>query len=764
MPHPPIYIGTQDDDRTRSVDVVHIEPSIREGVHLVTSLYGREASFPLYHFSPTSSDNAWIRGVEVIPALLTAEEGTWFGSPTPKFAYQWMADGLDIPFATSKTWMSTPEYADATITVEIRGYNHVGEAYTISSSKVITLIEPIEVHEQELFLVSGLQRGTNAQITFDDRTMVATGLGTEDRMDVNRAVAYFLTGISADDRKDVNYMNIPVITGISQKDTLSVLERDLSIAIVNMEYADPLQTSIPALMNLKNPDAELGMLGWDIFGTVQYVSDDKNFGDYSWNGGDNVGPTGANTPFSYIWQDVPIEASWITDVDAGSTNLEMYWYQFSEEQQDMANVRVEYYNGGMGLIDEHVGPGLWASPNDTWFLRSFEDTIPATTRFIRVYLEFNLQSGVNNDAGIDDVSMFIRKGAKIVPRDFGPLFEQWRIRFTQANTWSGTGLSELEFKESLIDPNLATGGSPIFGSAGLGVANADFAFDGLRNTGYWAGELNAVANDRAWIGYDMGTPVRPEVIDITARIGGDSLQVGKEFYLEGSNDGLNWTKVQYMNQDRVGVFGDAERKQILAPRGAFDWYTTYLTGAGYTYTRDVFSVDDFAGKGCVWTAHTRMNLTDLRVLIDDNQASPFNFKLQLARVNFQKNGLFQPGMVTEVLEDFTLASAGVEAGLTWVSQVCSEAWEFEVGDSFLIRFYDLDAATNPVDPNEGRTQWISSYNDENTPYINREGVAERIATWEKGNSTIAIGDVNPTNTFTVDAGKYYALDFKGTIY
>lgn len=40
MPHPPLYPWGQDDDRTRSIDVVHIEPSIREGVHLVSAFMG----------------------------------------------------------------------------------------------------------------------------------------------------------------------------------------------------------------------------------------------------------------------------------------------------------------------------------------------------------------------------------------------------------------------------------------------------------------------------------------------------------------------------------------------------------------------------------------------------------------------------------------------------------------------------------------------------------------------------------------------------
>ncbi|ACL81346.1 hypothetical protein [Silicibacter phage DSS3phi2] len=763
MPHPSLYLWGQDDDRTRSIDVVHIEPSIREGVHLVSSLYGREASSPLYRFPPVSSNNAWIRGDALIPAVLTAEEGTWFASPSAVFYYQWMADGVDIPFATQKTWTSTIEYDSAEITVEIRGVNIIGQDITISSPLNISIIEPIEVHEQENFLITGLQPGANAQVTYDQRTILTTGLGALDRMDVNRGVAYYLTGMAGDDRFDTNAMDIPIITGLQQPDTLSVLERNFGIAVINMQYADPLVEGVPVHMNLKNPDAEMGMLGWTNFGSVQFVSDDGRSGDYSWNGGDNVDPSGSNTPFSYIWQNVPIEAAWIPDVDLGLTNLETYWYQFSEEGFDMANVRVEFYDVNMTLIGQDNGPGLWSSPADIWFYRAFEDPIPPMTRWVRIYLEFNVQSGTSNDAGIDDVSMYIRKGAKVNNRNFGPLFEQWRLRFTKANTWSGTGLSEIEFRPTPAGTDLATGGSPIFGSAGLGVLNADFAFDDLRNTGYWAGEENGIANGTAWVGYDMITPVRPEVIDITARSGSDSLQVGREFYIEGSNDGLRWTPVQFYREEMVGTFTSGERKQFPIPRGAYDWYTAYFTGAGYTYSRDNFEGDDYAGKGSVWTCETRLNIDEIRVLVDDNQPTPFNFRLQLARINFQKNGSFQPGMISEVLEDFTLSTAGLSAGPTWISQACTSSHEFEVGEAFLLRFFDLDAATNPVDPNEGRTRWID-FNDEQNDYMIRDGIARRIGTWQGGAADIAIGLANPSGFAGSGTGAYFALDFKGSIY
>lgn len=771
MPWPsPTYTGGQDEDLTRSIDVVHIEPSIREGVHLVSSLYGPEASAPIFRYPPVSSDNAWIRGDAVIPSVLTAEEGTWDWSPTGYFQYQWMADGVDIPFATSKTWTSTPEYDGQTITVEIRGINTGGMDITISSGLAISILEPVIVDQQDNFVITGLPQGNDAQTTRDERTMIISGVGADDRLDVVRSASYFATGMGALDRHDVNSQNNPIITGLGDMSPangrLCVFERDWSIAVINQEYADPLVDSVPVQMNIKNRGAEMGLLGWNVFGTVWYQTDHRHSGYYAWDGGEGVDANGANTPFSYIWQDVPIEDAWIVDVDAGLTNLEVNWQQYSYAGLDMANVRVEYLDANLIVLGNDPGPGLWASPSGIYFYRGFEDPIPVGTRFVRIYLEFNLQSGSNNDGGIDSVWMAIRKGAKLQDRSFGPDFQQWRINFLQANTWSGTGLSELEFRATSGGADLAVGGSPIFGSAGLGVANADFAFDDLRNTGYWAGEENGVANGTAWIGYDMGVGVQPQAIDITARSGSDSLQVGRQFIVQGSDDGIRWTDVQYVPESRIGTFTSGQQKEVKLASGLVPYYRDFPEAAPYTYTRDIYSGDDFAGKGGVWQAHARLNIDEIAMRIDD-QAAAYNCRLQLCRINTQKNGGWNNiGMVEEVLEDIAFTTPGLNGGDTWFTFPTSQVWEFEVYEYFLLRFVDLDAATNPVDPNEGRIKWINSWNGAPTPYELRDGAVTRVAVWDGGNENIGIGFVNPSGFqgSSTSIGRYWALDFKGSIF
>ena len=45
----------------------------------------------------------------------------------------------------------------------------------------------------------------------------------------------------------------------------------------------------------------------------------------------------------------------------------------------------------------------------------------------------------------------------------------------------------------------------------------------------------------------------------------------------------------------------------------------------------------------------------------------------------------------------------------------------------------------------------------------RNGIARRISPWEGGAASISIGSVNPSG-FNEGAGRYFALDFKGSIY
>lgn len=768
MPHPIVYLGTQDDDQTRSIDLVHIEPSIREGTKLVSSLYGSDASAPLYRFPPQNTFAPYLTGSPQIPNLLTCNSGQWSASPAAKLYYQWMADGADIPGATNQTWLSTTDYADAVITCEVRGANYLGQSYALTSNSIsITLTQPIEIEEVTFSWVSGISANKHQTIQ-DDRLVITTGMSAVGRMDLTRAVAYFTTGISAENRQDLNAMNLGFITGLPQENALSILERDYSVAVISRTLGEPLVAGEYQTLPLKNPEAEMGIYGWEMFGAVSFERQGSNSGvsntnGYSWNGGEDVDSENQNIPYSYIYQDVPVYEPHEDDIDADEVSLNVVWYQYSAENADQANIRLAFYAANGDLISLDSGPGLWASPNDIFFRREYDCAIPALTRTIRIYAEFNLQLGTDNDAQIDSIQMNIWKGDKPATRLRGPDFNMWRLRFLQARTWSGGALSELEFRSSPGSLDLTdsiAGNGPIFGSAGLGTANANAAFDNQRNTSYWAGGENSIAENKSWIGYDFDTAVRPEAVEITARPGSDALQVPKSFIIEGSDDGVLWTPVHNVPEVIAGpAYNTGERREILIPKGTIDFWRNHPDIGNVSYIRNAFGADDYVGKGNVFLCHSRINVTHLSVLLQ-NQTLAFDYRMQIARVTGQKTGQNGFGMISEVLETIDTTSPSGSDVWGWHDFALSDTYEFEVGDYFLVRFYDTDVLSNPVQATEGRTVYIDTW-DGLDQYSLRQ-VAEIISPWNKGSMDLNIGDVNPTTAGGTFAP--WALDFKGNVF
>jgi hypothetical protein len=745
MPHPVVYNGNQDDDLTRSIDVVHIEPSIREGVHLVSSLYGSDASAPIYRYPPQNVTAPYITGPEQIPGTLTCHSGQWVASPAAVMSYQWMADGVDIPNATGPTWETSEAYDNTVITCEVVGRNALGEDYALTSNSIpISLIEPIVAEDLYFGLVSGIAAKQDLTLQ-DKREVVITGAAAPGRTDINRSVAYFMTGRAADQRSDINGVNVPIITGIEQKELLNVQNAE-AIAVISSDAGTPLVENVPQPMNLKNNNADIGLGGWEVFGGANYHTDRSYNDGYCFWGGEDVDAGQANMPYSYMWQDVEIFPVWETDVDAGLTHVDIFWMQNSWETKDQANIKLAFLDVNKNVLANHSGAGMWASPANVWFPRESSAPIPANTRFIQIIPEFNLVEGENLNAYIDYMRMDIRKGDRLNARSYGPTFDRWRLRFTQANAYSGVALSELEFRDSIGGVDLCTGGLELAGSEGAGGL-AMYAFDDLRNGAYWAGEQNGVANGTAWLGYDMGTPVKPAEVDITARAGSDSLQMGTSFYLEGSDDGNLWTKVQYFPD--IGTFSSGQQRQFVVLDGAFPYISD--TWVSNDFFRRTDNRDDKPMKGNQYQARARMNIQKIRARVQANNATVFPYRLALVRHDYSYAG----GMVTEVIEEFSGNTNGVSE---WLEHTLTVPAEIEVGEFFSVIFIDDDAENNTVDPNEGRIWYFDNVVD------GGQGVTStawhtRVAGWANSDPTLRIGT---TSSYSFDY--YYAVDFTGTVF
>lgn len=67
-----------------------------------------------------------ITGTAQVGETLTTDDGTWTGTPTPTYAYQWLADDVEIDGATASTYVLTGAEEDALITVTVTATNLMG--------------------------------------------------------------------------------------------------------------------------------------------------------------------------------------------------------------------------------------------------------------------------------------------------------------------------------------------------------------------------------------------------------------------------------------------------------------------------------------------------------------------------------------------------------------------------------------------------------------------------------------------------------------
>lgn len=84
--------------------------------------------------SPTNSVAPTITGTPKVGTALTALKGTWSGNPTPTYAYQWKAGGVNIAGATGTTYTPVSGDVGKTITVTVTATNSQGNASATSAA------------------------------------------------------------------------------------------------------------------------------------------------------------------------------------------------------------------------------------------------------------------------------------------------------------------------------------------------------------------------------------------------------------------------------------------------------------------------------------------------------------------------------------------------------------------------------------------------------------------------------------------------------
>lgn len=94
------------------------------------------ASAPFVPIPPTNAGGGnlpLISGSPVVDQTLSATPGSWTGTPTPSYEYQWKRGGVAISGATAPTYLLVSADLAATITVTVTATNSGGSANATSS-------------------------------------------------------------------------------------------------------------------------------------------------------------------------------------------------------------------------------------------------------------------------------------------------------------------------------------------------------------------------------------------------------------------------------------------------------------------------------------------------------------------------------------------------------------------------------------------------------------------------------------------------------
>jgi hypothetical protein len=244
---------TQDDFKVRSLDVVHINPSIMEGEKLYTSVLGPDIAVPIERYAPINLQPPVVTGSDKIPSILTCSQGAWDSSPSPNFFYQWTADGVDIPGETGRQLLTYSDLDSMEIGCTVTAVNFLGMVEVPSSNTILVgIIEPIWMQEMDFAGITGLNQ-YEQQNLMNMNIAVATGLWVDIRQDMMTKVECVMSGLWVDNRHDVMGFSGYTVSGSGLPTKQIVYESDSYM----VEYYVFNETIVPV-----NNEFENGLTGW----------------------------------------------------------------------------------------------------------------------------------------------------------------------------------------------------------------------------------------------------------------------------------------------------------------------------------------------------------------------------------------------------------------------------------------------------------------------------------------------------------------------
>jgi hypothetical protein len=369
--------NTQDDFKIRSIDVVHINPSIMEGERGRSSILGPKTAVAIARWAPVFTTDPEVSGDFKIPSVLTCGTGVVSASPQPDYTFQWLDDGVAITGETGNTLTTSLAFDEHTLTCVVTATNSIGATSATSNGILAGIIEPIVAEGYSVFGITGLSQQYQQNL-FKISSLVVTGMWVEDRFDS--------MGQSTN-----------VITGIGIEDTLLV------------EHTEVAALWFPTALGpagFQNLGAETGdMTGWTVVAgdiaakTTALGTDDPAEGAYFFQS--VFGSTIVSV--AHMNQTVAIDAALEPDVDTENIWVRLACYVDSRYGNDDTVFSLQFLDASSTQIST---VNLSGSDVSNWTsLWSELLPVPANTRFLKAVVYFYNDNSSDNYAAIDQMSV-----------------------------------------------------------------------------------------------------------------------------------------------------------------------------------------------------------------------------------------------------------------------------------------------------------------------------------------------------------------------
>lgn len=395
---------TQDEYKTSAVDTVHINPSMVEGERFYPSILGPDRAVRIDRYAPVNLVVPSISGPTEIPGTLVCFPGVWDSSPQPDFTYQWLSDEVLISGETSSTLLTYPTLDSTELKCEVTATNIIDAVSLVTPIGItVTIIEPINIWEQDFFAVSGLNQETRQNLMVI-RQLLVTGISTNSRMDIVDKVEYAASGMWVETRHDVNAVTSYAIQGLGVEGEVQLYESE-SYAYWQPTYLEDLAVI--------NPSAETGdMTGWTVTaGVINSVSGPGTGVLAPADGGRYFSCFASGAFSAAMEQVVAIPSGYNTDIDNGVIMAEML---FSLETY--THIFLQQVTGYLTFLDaadqvlDSKALSLTHLQSSGWTTNFSEMvTLPATTRKVRLSFSTTTGSGQANSTYIDAIRIKLFK-------------------------------------------------------------------------------------------------------------------------------------------------------------------------------------------------------------------------------------------------------------------------------------------------------------------------------------------------------------------